>query len=47
VVARVEGAYAEFATISEVVNYTKNVDAWMKAGGRERIAAHLGLQRAV
>ena len=35
------------SAISEVVNYAKNVDAWMKAGGREQIAAHLGLQRAV
>jgi hypothetical protein len=35
------------SAISEVVNYTKNVDAWMRAGGRDHIAAHLGLQRAV
>jgi len=29
--------------ISEVVNYTKKIDAWMKAGGREAIAARMGL----
>jgi len=31
------------SAISEVVNYTKKIDAWMKAGGREAIAAHMGL----
>jgi succinyl-CoA synthetase beta subunit len=28
--------------ISEVIHYAKRVDAWMKGGGREQIAAHLG-----
>jgi succinyl-CoA synthetase beta subunit len=28
--------------ISEVINYAKRVDAWMKAGGREQIVARLG-----
>jgi hypothetical protein len=32
------------SAISEVVNYAKKVDAWMKAGGRAQIAAHLGLK---
>lgn len=31
------------SAISEVVNYTKKIDAWMKAGGREAIAARMGL----
>ena len=31
------------SAISEVVNYAKRVDAWMKAGGRKQIAAKLGL----
>ena len=30
------------SAISEVVNYAKKVDEWMKAGGRAQIAAHLG-----
>src|SRR5215468_636674 len=34
------------SAISEVVNYAKRVDAWMKAGGRAQIAAHLGLKTA-
>jgi hypothetical protein len=34
------------SAISEVVNYAKNVDEWMKAGGRTQIAAHLGLKNA-
>jgi len=34
------------SAISEVVNYAKKVDAWMKAGGRAQIAAHLGLKTA-
>ena len=34
------------SAISEVVNYTKKVDEWMRAGGRKEIAAKLGLQRA-
>jgi hypothetical protein len=29
--------------MSEVVNYAKQVDAWMKAGGRAAVAANLGL----
>jgi hypothetical protein len=28
--------------MSEVINYAKAADAWMKAGGREQIAARLG-----
>jgi succinyl-CoA synthetase beta subunit len=31
------------SAISEVVNYAKKVDVWMKAGGRDAIAAHMGL----
>ena len=31
------------SAISEVVNYAKQVDEWMKAGGRELIASHLGI----
>ena len=34
------------SAISEVVNYGKKVDEWMKAGGRAQIAAHLGLKKA-
>ncbi len=34
------------SAISEVVNYTKKVDEWMRAGGRKEIAAKLGLRRA-
>src|ERR1700730_14170874 len=34
------------SAISEVVNYAKSIDGWMRAGGRKRIAAHLGLQPA-
>ena len=30
--------------MSEVINYAKAVDAWMKGGGREQIAASLNLQ---
>jgi succinyl-CoA synthetase beta subunit len=33
------------SAISEVVNYSKKVDEWMKAGGRAQIAAHLGLKK--
>jgi len=29
--------------MSEVINYAKAADAWMKAGGREQVAAKLGL----
>lgn len=32
------------SAISEVVNYAKKVDDWMRAGGREQIAANLGLK---
>jgi succinyl-CoA synthetase beta subunit len=31
------------SAISEVVNYAKKVDAWMRAGGRGEIAASMGL----
>jgi hypothetical protein len=31
------------SAISETVNYAKKVDAWMKAGGRETVAARMGL----
>ena len=34
------------SAISEVVNYAKRIDEWMKAGGRAEIAAHLGLKDA-
>jgi succinyl-CoA synthetase beta subunit len=34
------------SAISEVVNYAKRVDEWMKAGGRAAIAAQLGLKNA-
>ena len=34
------------SAISEVVNYAKRVDEWMRAGGREEIAASLGLKAA-
>jgi hypothetical protein len=33
------------SAISEVVNYAKKIDEWMKAGGRAQIAAHLGLAK--
>ena len=32
------------SAISEVVNYAKKVDHWMKSGGRDTIARHLGIQ---
>lgn len=32
--------------ISEVIQYARKVDAWMKAGGREQIAAKLGVAAA-
>jgi succinyl-CoA synthetase beta subunit len=32
------------SAISEVVNYTKKIDDWMRAGGRAEIAAKLGLK---
>ena len=31
---------------SDVKNYAKKIDEWMKAGGRDMIARHLGIQRA-
>ena len=34
------------SAISEVVNYAKKVDEWMKQGGRAQIAAKLGLKPA-
>jgi len=34
------------SAISEVVNYAKEVDGWMRAGGRAAIAAHLGIKQA-
>ena len=34
------------SAISEVINYAKRVDGWMRAGGREEIAASLGLKAA-
>ncbi len=34
------------SAISEIVNYAQRVDAWMKAGGREQIAAALGIKPA-
>jgi len=32
--------------MSEVINYAKAADAWMKAGGREQVAAKLGIAAA-
>jgi succinyl-CoA synthetase beta subunit len=34
------------SAISEVVNYARQVDAWMKAGGRAEIAARIGARSA-
>ena len=34
------------SAISEVVTYAKNVDNWMRAGGREEIANRLGIKSA-
>jgi succinyl-CoA synthetase beta subunit len=34
------------SAISEVVNYAKKVDEWMKAGGRAAVAAKLGIKSA-
>jgi succinyl-CoA synthetase beta subunit len=34
------------SAISEVVNHAKKIDEWMKAGGRDAIARHLGLRAA-
>src|SRR5437763_14018316 len=33
--------------ISQVVDYAKQADAWMKAGGRDQVAAALGIARPV
>ncbi len=35
------------SALSEVVGYAKRIDEWMKAGGRERIAAHLGIKPVI
>ena len=29
--------------MSEVIQFAKQADAWMKAGGREQVAARLGI----
>ncbi len=34
------------SAISEVVNYAKQIDQWMRAGGRDEIAARLGIRNA-
>jgi hypothetical protein len=34
------------SAISEVVNYAKKVDLWMRAGGRDEVARHLGIKSA-
>jgi hypothetical protein len=34
------------SAISEVVNYAREIDAWMRAGGRNEVAALLGLDAA-
>ena len=34
------------SAISEVVNYAKQVDLWMRDGGRAEIARHLGIKNA-
>ena len=34
------------SAISEVVNYAKEVDTWMRDGGRAEIARHLGVKTA-
>ena len=34
------------SAISEVVNYAKKIDEWMKAGGREQIARRIGARAA-
>jgi succinyl-CoA synthetase beta subunit len=34
------------SAISEVVNYAKKIDEWMKAGGREQIARRIGARTA-
>jgi len=30
--------------MSEVIQFAKRADAWMKAGGREQVAARLGIE---
>ena len=32
--------------MSEVVGYARNVNEWMKAGGREQVAARLNIEHA-
>jgi hypothetical protein len=32
--------------MSEVIQFAKRADAWMKAGGRAQVAARLGIQGA-
>src|SRR5260370_17340547 len=32
------------SAISEVVNYAKGINEWMKTGGRAEVTAHLGLK---
>ena len=34
------------SAISEVVNYARRIDEWMRAGGKEQIAASMGLKAA-
>jgi hypothetical protein len=34
------------SAISEVVNYAKKIDEWMKSGGREQIACRFGARAA-
>jgi hypothetical protein len=34
------------SAISEVVNYAKKIDEWMKSGGREQIARRIGARSA-
>jgi hypothetical protein len=31
------------SAISEVVNFAREADRWMKAGGRDQVARHLGV----
>jgi hypothetical protein len=32
--------------MSEVIAYARAADSWMKSGGREQVAAHLGITAA-
>ena len=32
--------------MSEVIQYAKKADAWMKSGGRAQVAARLGITQA-